>query len=114
MSVYVNRPSFTDGVPPLTDRQEARLSEWLNDIHTRLGLHLPGRHALAWNVQDEHRPGRGHDIEVSAVDGEHMAWLSIDPYGNGHDGWGMVTVVHNSAADECSCEDCTDFRRADD
>lgn len=110
MSIHAGHPSLNDGVPSLTDRQEARLSEWLTEINSRLGLHLPGRHALSWRVEDETRPGRGHDIEVWAVDGEHMAWLSIDPYGNGSDGWGMVTIAHNSADEDCSCDDCVDFR----
>lgn len=113
MTVYVGHPTLTDGVPPLTQRQEDRLQAWLNEITNRLGLHLPGRHALSWRVEDEHRPGRGHDVEAFATDGEHIAWLTMDVYGNGHDGHGQVTVTHNGADDECSCGDCEAFRNDD-
>lgn len=43
------------------------------------------------------------------MDGEHFAWFSIGVYGNGSDGYGDVTVTHNDAMDECSCDDCVAF-----
>lgn len=73
-------------------------------------MHLPGRHALSWRVEDEHREGRGHDIEATAMDGEYAAWLTIDVYGNGDEGWATLLTEHNSANDECPCEDCTAYR----
>lgn len=113
MSVYVGHPTLKDGVPPLTDRQEKRLNEWLTEIRDRLGMYVPGPHSLNWQARDEYRKGRGHDVEAIAVDGEHIAWLYIDVYGNGHDGYGDITVTHNGANDECQCNECEDFRDED-
>lgn len=109
MSVYVGHPTLTNGVPPLTERQEKRLKEWLKEIEDTPGIHVSRMSDLSWRVESEYREGRGHDLEASVMDGEHFAWLSIDVYGNGSDGHGFVTVAHNSAMDECSCDDCVAF-----
>lgn len=113
MATHTGHPTLKDGVPPLTERQQARLNEWLSEIKSHPEMHLPGAHALSWRVEDEHRPGRGHDVEAVAMDGEHLAWLSMDVYGNGSDGYGTLVVGHNGADDECSCNDCEDFRSED-
>lgn len=44
------------------------------------------------------------------MDGEYAAWLTIDVYGNGDEGWATLLTEHNSANDECPCEDCTAYR----
>lgn len=110
MTVYIGHPTLSDGIPPLTERQQKRLDEWMAEITSKHSIGLSGIHALSWRVQDEHRQGRGHDVEASVMDGERFAWLSIDVYGNGNDGWGYVTVVHNDADDECSCDECEAYR----
>lgn len=109
MTVYVGHPTLKDGIPPLTERQQKRLDEWLTEIADKRGIHIPGPHALSWRVENEYREGRGHDVEASIMDGERFAWLSIDVYGNGNDGWGEVTIVHNEAFDECRCKECEEF-----
>lgn len=110
MGTHAGHPTLNDGVPPLTERQEKRLTEWVSEIKDRLGMHLPGLHALTWRVKSEYREGRGHDMEVMAMDGEHVAWLSLDVYGNGHEGYGSVLVTHNGADEDCGCDNCGSFR----
>lgn len=109
MTIYRGYPTLKDGIPPLTERQETRLNEWLTEIRDSLEIYVPGPHSLSWRVEDEHREGRGHDVQATVVDGEYVAWLSMDVYGNGSDGYGNVTITHNSALDECACEPCVTF-----
>lgn len=95
--------------PPLTDRQQDRLDEWLTETNTRTEWAVHP-HDLAWIVRDESRPGRGHDVQAWYVDGDVFACLGMDPYGNGWDVYGTVDVEHNSDDEECRCDECIAYR----
>lgn len=106
-------PTLSDGVPPLTQRQHVRLSEWLDEVNGRSETqHHP--HQLAWDVRNELRPGRGHDVTAVAIDADYIHSLMMDPYGNGSDSWGTLFWAHSSAYEECDCEPCEKERQDDD
>ncbi len=68
-----------------------------------------------WTIdwKDEIRPGRGHDLVAHWCDGEHLAFIHMDVYGNGSVSVAEVTWLHESASEECDCEHCTAEREAD-
>lgn len=66
---------------------------------------------LDW--KDELRPGRGHDLVAQWCDGECLAFIHMDVYGNGSVSVAEVHWLHNGADEECDCEHCTAEREAD-
>ena len=68
-----------------------------------------------WTIdwKDETRPGRGHDLVAQWCDGEYLAFVHMDVYGNGSVSVAEVAWLHNSADEECDCEHCTVEREAD-
>lgn len=106
MPTYRGNPAIKDGIPPLTTAQEERLEEWIKNLKLKLGLVVWGYIDLKWSLKDETRPGRGHDLEAIAHNEDHMAWISLDVYGNGNEGYSVLLPVHNSASETCPCDDC--------
>jgi len=98
--------------PPLTEKQEARLAQWLEAVSPIFGATVH-RHHLCWQYLDEARPGRGYDVQVVYLDGDSFVTMAMDPYGNGWDANGTVEVAHNSSDEECPCEGCEAEREAE-
>lgn len=102
----------TDTWPPLTEKQQARLDEWMVAMERLFGMPIH-RHYLSWTVESESRPGRGHDVQVMIADSDHVAFMGMDPYGNVYEAVGEVTMLHNSADEECPCKGCEAEREAE-
>lgn len=60
--------------------------------------------------EPESRPGRGHDIQVHYVDGDHAVYSRIDVYGNGSGGQiARLDWIHDGTDDAADdCEFCPD------
>ena len=69
-----------------------------------------------WTIHwcEETRPGRGHSIDASWCDGEHLVLISMDVYGSPAVSVAEVTWTHSSADEECACKHCKADREADD
>lgn len=92
--------------PGLTVRQALAIAELVEQAR---GYGVEIRHVGDFNLtyKDEVRPGRGHDVIVNYVDGEHVVIAYVDVYGNG-DGAsiGSVEWIHEASNDDCSCTTC--------
>lgn len=92
-------PVVKDGVPPLTPRQRTWFEGWISRCEDA-GMHVPGLHALHWNVGNEEQAGRGHDVSVIHLDGERVAWASVDVYGNGSERFSEVGASEDEDDEE--------------
>lgn len=90
----------------LTSRQVAALADQINSAQTGHGVDHISPHRIAWDIEDEIRPGRGHDLRWLHFDGEHLVGGGLDVYGNGSMFVGTVDLIHNGADDECGCAIC--------
>ena len=94
--------------PHLTSKQIAALDEAAARVD-RITKSLLG----SWDIvfRPEQRPGRGRDIIAWLADGEYVATLYCDVYGNGPLIVGSFDLIHNDADEEhgdeegnCDCE----------
>lgn len=68
-----------------------------------------------WQVTyaEETRPGRGHHIDASWCDGEHLVQVCMGVYGSPSVSVAAVEWVHSSTDEECECEHCAAERDAE-
>ncbi len=81
----------------LTEKQIKALEEAGGRVENICGQDL-GRWHIA--LEEETRPGRGHDLTAWAADGEYMATQYLDPYGYGSLVVSSIDVMHNDADEE--------------
>lgn len=60
--------------------------------------------------QDEIRPGRGHFVSAIHFSDSRMTQVLMDVYGYPNISVSYVEPIHNSADDECSCDQCEEDR----
>lgn len=98
--------------PEMTERQKSAWPEYIKRI---LQYRKVPEHSYVWDIawRDEIRPGRGHDLSATYCDGEVMAQITMDVYGNGHESIADVEWVHSSADEECECAYCHNERGED-
>lgn len=90
----------------LTVRQIAAWPEAIASLQAS-GAPVPeGIHRWSVAYHDETRPGRGHFIDATYVDGEQFAQIQMDVYGQPVTSFAYLTWVHSSADEECDCEPC--------
>ncbi|WP_251153743.1 hypothetical protein [Cellulosimicrobium sp. Marseille-Q4280] len=68
---------------------------------------------MALHLAEESRPGRGHDITWSYVDGDHAVTGHVDVYGHGGFSVATVDFVHSDDFEDCDCRRCTRARRVE-
>lgn len=75
--------------------------------------HLPTDPA-SWNISfaEESRPGRGHAINATYLDGEVFAQILMDVYGYPTVSIAILDWVHADSNEECECAPCV-AERAD-
>ena len=87
--------------PQVRDWMEAieRLRRYYGEIPVEL---------RRWRVEydDEVRPGWGHSINATYVDGEVFAQIMMDVYGYPNVSIGRLTWEHSDSNEECDCEPC--------
>ena len=81
----------------LTAKQIKALEEADGRVENICGQDL-GRWHIA--LEEETRPGRGHDLTAWAADGEYSATQYLDPYGYGSLVVSSIDVMHNDADEE--------------
>ena len=90
--------------PPFTERQT---KAWREDVAPILE-----RHGIAglpnWNLHwyEETRPGRGHYLNATYLDGEHFAQVLMDVYGYPTVSVAVLDWVHADSDEELECETC--------
>ncbi|MGW6121479.1 hypothetical protein ACWFRF_20725 [Nocardia sp. NPDC055165] len=90
----------------LTARQTEELAALLA-LAQEHGVDIDDVSAFVIGYQPEERPGRGHDIRVAYVDGEHAISAYIDVYGRTTVGIGAVDWLHREGDDgDDECELC--------
>jgi hypothetical protein len=104
-------------VGTLTAKQEASMASYVAEARDVYGVEMRdwSTHAYEWltNFQEETHPGRGHDINATYLDGDHVVYIHLDPYGNGSMGVAELDWVHNSSDEECGCDPCENQREED-
>jgi hypothetical protein len=92
--------------PQLTKRQ-AR--DWPGAI-ARLRVHYPPlpEDIRNWTVDyaEEARPGRGHFVSATYLDGEIFAQVMMDVHGYPSVYIAQLDWIHSDANEECDCEPC--------
>lgn len=93
----------------LTEKQQVALDEAAARVE-RITKDVPSSWDIAF--RPERRRGRGRDIVAWTADGEHVATLYCDVYGNGPLVVGSFDLMHNDSDDDhgddegnCDCEE---------
>lgn len=82
----------------------------------RLRAYYPVSENIAdWSVvyHEETRPGRGHFIDATLIDGEVFAQILMDVYGYPNVSIAAFDWLHADSNEECDCEPC-EVERAED
>lgn len=66
---------------------------------------------MALHLSEESRPGRGHDVLWSYVDGDHAVTGTVDVYGHGGFSVATLEFIHSDDDPDCSCSRCERNRR---
>lgn len=92
--------------PTFTERQ-ARA--WEQDVRPVLDRHGIADLSSYWNLHwsEEVRPGRGHFLNATYVDGEHFAQVLMDVYGCPTISVAQLDWIHADSDEEMECETCT-------
>lgn len=90
----------------LTARQRLAWPEAIKRLRDS-GAIIPER-ISTWTVHyaEETRPGRGHFVDATYLDGEVFAQVQMDVYGHPNVSWALLTWVHADANEECDCDPC--------
>lgn len=67
----------------------------------------------SWTVRyaEESRPGRGHHINATYVDGEVFAQVLMDVYGYPNVSIAFLDWLHADSDEECGCDPCERYRQ---
>lgn len=97
----------------LTVRQAAAWPDAIKRL-TATGARVPAD-ISNWDVHyaAEVRPGRGHYVNATFLDGEVFAQVLMDVYGYPDVSWAQLDWVHADANEECGCGPC-EAERAED
>lgn len=97
----------------LTERQEKAWPEAIARLRAT-GANVPAELRM-WSVRygEETRPGRGHHIDATFIDGEAFAQVLMDVYGYPSVSWASLEWVHADANEECDCDACLAEQDAD-
>jgi len=98
---------------PLTEKQVVGWREAIARL-TECGATVPWDIAN-WDViyAEETRPGRGHFINATFLDGEVFAQVLMDVYGYPTVSFATLDWVHADSNEECDCEVCEREREDD-
>jgi hypothetical protein len=97
--------------PTFTERQA---KAWEEDVRPVLVRH--GIDGLrSWNLHwaEEVRPGRGHFLNATYVDGEHFAQVLMDVYGSPTVSVAELNWVHADSDEEMECRTCDEVSSDD-
>lgn len=99
---------------PLHREQVEAITRDLGIARHEFGVDTP--HAwwapgVALHLSEEARPGRGHDVLWSYVDGDHAVTGTVDVYGHGGFSVATLDFVHSDADEDCPCSRCARMRR---
>lgn len=98
----------------MTERQRMAWPEAV----ARLREHYPVPESInnGWTVHyaEENRPGRGHFIDATLLDGEVFAQVLMDVYGYPNVSIATLDWLHADSNEECECEPCERARAAED
>ena len=78
------------------------------------GAYVPND-VRSWTVHyaEETRPGRGHFIDATYLDGEVFAQVLMDVYGYPNVSWARLDWIHADSNEECGCDPCEAEREAE-
>lgn len=98
----------------LTEKQAAAWPEAIAKLRTYYDS-IP-ENLRSWDVaySEENRPGRGHFINATYVDGEVFAQILMDVYGYPNVSLAFFSWVHADSNEECDCEPCIAQQEAED
>ncbi len=98
----------------LTERQQKAWPEAIARLHKHYDS-IP-ESINRWTVaySEETRPGRGHFIDATWIDGEVFAQVHMDVYGYPSTSIAELTWIHADANEECDCDSCVAERAEDD
>lgn len=96
----------------LTQKQAAAWTAAMERVDLHAGYSLP-HDIRKWDVvyAEESRPGRGHHINATYIDGEVFAQVLMDVYGYPSISVALLAWVHADSNEECDCEPCEVERR---
>lgn len=97
----------------LTERQKGAWEDAMTRLDGHAGYRLP--HDIAsWDVvyHEETRPGRGHQVNATYLDGEVFAQVLMDVYGYPNISIATLDWIHADSNEECDCSSCIAERKA--
>ena len=97
----------------LTEKQAAAWPEAIDRLKT-CGAQVPAD-IRSWDViyAEETRPGRGHHVNATFVDGEIFAQILMDVYGYPSTSFAALDWIHADSDEECDCGPCEAERSED-
>jgi hypothetical protein len=99
-------------LPELTQKQKLAWVEAVAEAQRHTPLEeLPTQidhFGWAVRVQHEQRPGRGHDLDATLMSADYAVSIHLGVYGETSVAVGEVTMLHNSADEECGCDICVE------
>ena len=97
-------PQCRPGLEPdaLTDRQRKGIEEILTEARDVYGIDAK-LHELAFDFDDESRPGRGRHVRFLFADSDRVLGGGLDVYGREWMCVGDVDWTHSSSDEECRC-----------
>ncbi|MDQ1113963.1 hypothetical protein QE418_003411 [Microbacterium testaceum] len=97
-------------LPELTEKQKLAWIEAVAEAQRHTPLEeLPTQidhFGWAVRVQHEQRPGRGHDLDATLMSADYAVSIHLGVYGETAVAVAEVTMVHNSADEDCDCSTC--------
>ena len=99
--------------PTFTERQAAAWPKAIEEIrrYAPQAPVDPRQWTLDW--ADEVRPGRGHFLNATWLDGENFAQILMDVYGGPSVSVADIDWIHANSDEECGCDYCVEEREAD-
>lgn len=104
-------------MPELTERQTAAWPEAVAEAQRYIDTSTVPQYPSdpGWKIafEPESRPGRGHAIDATWSDGEHVVQIWMDVYGYPSVAVAETTWLHSSSYEECECRYCEEERDDD-
>ena len=99
----------------MTERQRTGWLEAIASIRQRDVEVTDDPDGYYWRLDfaEEVRPGRGHYLNATFLDGEYFVQVLMDVYGGPSVSIAALDWIHSDNNEECDCEPCVAEREAD-
>lgn len=96
-----------------TERQAAAWPEAIQRARKCGADVTEGGYYWTFDLAEEVRPGRGHFVDATWLDGEHFVQIRMDVYGGPSVSVAALDWIHSDSSEECECDLCVAERAED-